>query len=134
MLRGWGTGRGRRPSRRAARFRRVQLGTPRVDQDSQAIAAVVPALHRSASAAFNTSRQIGAAIGIATFGPLLGTVHDLGDEFIICLLAGCAATSAALLLTATTWPAIVALSQGGTPGWGDQEPSLRLNASRHARP
>ena len=39
---------------------------------AQSIAAVEPDLHGAASAAFNTSRQIGAAIGVATFGPLLG--------------------------------------------------------------
>lgn len=44
---------------------------------SQSIAAVEPALHGAASAAFNTSRQVGEAIGIATFGPLLGTSHNL---------------------------------------------------------
>ena len=39
---------------------------------SQSIAAVEPALHGAASAVFSTSRQIGAAIGVATFAPLLG--------------------------------------------------------------
>jgi MFS transporter, DHA2 family, methylenomycin A resistance protein len=67
---------------------------------SQAIAAVEPALHGAASAAFNTSRQIGGAIGIATFGPLLGASHNLTDGFITCVLVGSAATAAALLLTA----------------------------------
>src|ERR1043165_654061 len=38
---------------------------------SQSIAAVEPALHGAASAVFNTSRQVGAAVGVATFGPLL---------------------------------------------------------------
>jgi DHA2 family methylenomycin A resistance protein-like MFS transporter len=72
---------------------------------SQAIAAVQPTLHGAASAVFNTSRQIGAAIGIATFGPLLGATHDLGNGFITCAIVGAAATAIALLLTALTRPA-----------------------------
>jgi MFS transporter, DHA2 family, methylenomycin A resistance protein len=69
---------------------------------SQSIAAVEPALHGAASAVFNTSRQIGAAIGIAVFGPLLGSASHLRDGFITCLIVGAAATAAALLLTALT--------------------------------
>jgi MFS transporter, DHA2 family, methylenomycin A resistance protein len=67
---------------------------------SQSIAAVEPVLHGAAAAAFNTSRQIGAAIGIATFGPLLGATHDLSNGFAVCVAAGSAATVGALLLTA----------------------------------
>jgi DHA2 family methylenomycin A resistance protein-like MFS transporter len=67
---------------------------------SQSIAAAGPALHGAASAAFNTSRQIGSAIGIATFGPLLGTTHDVRDGFITCVIVASAATAAALPLTA----------------------------------
>jgi DHA2 family methylenomycin A resistance protein-like MFS transporter len=67
---------------------------------SQSIAAVERSLHGAASAAFNTSRQVGAAIGIATFGPLLGATHDLNNGFITCLIVGAAATLIALLLTA----------------------------------
>jgi DHA2 family methylenomycin A resistance protein-like MFS transporter len=67
---------------------------------SRSIAAVEPALHGAASAAFNTSRQVGAAIGIATFGPLLGATHNLRDGFITCVAVGAAATAGALLLTA----------------------------------
>jgi DHA2 family methylenomycin A resistance protein-like MFS transporter len=69
---------------------------------AQSLAAVEPALHGAASAAFNTSRQVGAAIGIATFGPLLGDTQDLGDGFITCLVVGCAAAAVALVLTALT--------------------------------
>ena len=76
---------------------------------SQSIAAVEPALHGAASAAFNTSRQIGAAIGIAIFGPLLGTAHDLREGFIACLVVGAAATAVALLLTVLTRPVIAAV-------------------------
>lgn len=72
---------------------------------SQAIAAVEPALHGAASAVFNTSRQIGAAIGIATFGPLLGATDDLRSGFISCLMVGAAATAVALVLTGVTRPA-----------------------------
>jgi DHA2 family methylenomycin A resistance protein-like MFS transporter len=75
---------------------------------SQSIAAVEPALHGAASAAFNTSRQIGVAIGIATFGPLLGATHNLRDGFITCAVVGSAATAVALLLTALARPATVA--------------------------
>jgi MFS transporter, DHA2 family, methylenomycin A resistance protein len=75
---------------------------------SQSIAAVEPAQHGAASAAFNTSRQIGAAIGITTFGPLLGATHDLRDGFITCVVIGAAATAVALLLTALARPATVA--------------------------
>ena len=67
---------------------------------SRSIAAVQPALHGAASAAFNTSRQVGAAIGIATFGPLLGATHNLRDGFITCVTVAAAATAFALLLTA----------------------------------
>ncbi|MGW5366096.1 hypothetical protein [Actinopolymorpha pittospori] len=52
------------------------------------------------SAAFNTSRQIGAAIGVATFGPLLGATHNLSDGFVTCVVVGAAATAVTLLLTA----------------------------------
>lgn len=69
---------------------------------SQSIAAVEPALHGAASAAFNTSRQLGAALGIATFGPLLGAAHNLGDGFVTCVIVGATATAIALLLTALT--------------------------------
>ncbi|GAA5175036.1 MFS transporter [Pseudonocardia eucalypti] len=72
---------------------------------SQSMAAVEPALHGAASAAFNTSRQIGAAIGVAAFGPLLGTAHALGGGFILCVLVAAAATAVALVLTAVTRPA-----------------------------
>jgi MFS transporter, DHA2 family, methylenomycin A resistance protein len=76
------------------------------------MSAVEPALHGAASAAFNTSRQVGAAIGVATFGPLLGATHDLGDGFVTCLVVGAAATAAALLLTALTRPAAAAVRRG----------------------
>jgi MFS transporter, DHA2 family, methylenomycin A resistance protein len=66
---------------------------------AQAIAPVAPALHGAASAAFNTARQIGGAIGVATFGPLLGTVGDLGDGFTTCVAVAAAAIAGALLLT-----------------------------------
>lgn len=76
---------------------------------SRAIDAVGPALHGAVSAAFNTSRQIGAAVGIAAFGPLLGSTHNLTDGFITCVVVGSAATAAALLLTA--------LARAARPGY-----------------
>lgn len=69
---------------------------------SQSMAAVVPAAHGAASAAFNTSRQLGAAIGIATFGPLLGTTTNLNTGFITCITVATTATAVTLLLTAFT--------------------------------
>lgn len=68
---------------------------------SQSIAAVPPTLHGAASAVFNTSRQIGAAIGIATFGPLLGSAGQLRDGFTTCVLVAAVATGLALILTLT---------------------------------
>jgi MFS transporter, DHA2 family, methylenomycin A resistance protein len=72
-----------------------------------------PALHGAASAAFNTSRQIGAAIGIAIFGPLLGATHDLGNGFVACVLVGAAATAVAPRLTTLTRPATLDLQPRG---------------------
>lgn len=72
---------------------------------SQSIAAVESTVHGAASAVFNTSRQVGAAIGIATFGPLLGTADDIGHGFIVCVLVSAAATALALALTGLTRPA-----------------------------
>ncbi|MEU4291301.1 MFS transporter [Kribbella sp. NPDC026596] len=66
---------------------------------SQSIAGVEPALHGAASAAFNTSRQVGGAIGVATFGPLLGTAHSLGTGFITCVIVASASSTIALLVT-----------------------------------
>ena len=75
---------------------------------SQSIAAVEPALHGAASAVFNTSRQVGAAIGIATFGPLLGTAGDIGHGFIVCVVVSAAAAAVALVLTGVTRPTVAA--------------------------
>jgi DHA2 family methylenomycin A resistance protein-like MFS transporter len=69
---------------------------------SQTLAAVEPALHGAASAVFNTSRQLGGAIGVATFGPLLGAAHGLRTGFVTCLLVAAASVAIALLLTALT--------------------------------
>ncbi|MEV5968017.1 MFS transporter [Kribbella sp. NPDC051952] len=69
---------------------------------TQAIGAVEPTLHGAASAAFNTSRQIGGAIGVATFGPLLGTSHNLTSGFVTCVLVAAGAAVLALLLTAVS--------------------------------
>lgn len=90
---------------------------------SRAIDAVEPALHGAASAAFNSSRQIGAAIGIATFGPLLGSAHNLTDGFIACVVIGSAATVAALLLTALARPARPGYSRAAAGGASCSVPS-----------
>ncbi len=83
---------------------------------SRSIAAVQPALHGAASAAFNATRQVGAAVGIATFGPLLGATHNLRDGFITCLIVGSAATVVALLLTALSRrPSVVAVRKESVP-------------------
>lgn len=79
---------------------------------SQSLTAVGPALHGAASAVFNTSRQIGSAIGIATFGPLLGATHNLQGGFITCMVVGSAAIVVALLLTALTRSAVGPTSSG----------------------
>ena len=67
---------------------------------AQSIAAVEPGLHGAASAAFNTSRQIGGAIGVATFGPLLGTAHDLASGFVTCAIVAAGASLVGLGVTA----------------------------------
>jgi MFS transporter, DHA2 family, methylenomycin A resistance protein len=92
---------------------------------SQSIAAVEPALHGAASAAFNTSRQVGGAIGIAAFGPLLGATHNLRDGFITCVIVTSAATAAALLLTLAVRapgrrPNPRSVGQASPPGQGKQ--------------
>lgn len=57
---------------------------------AQTLSTVSKELHGAASAAFNTSRQIGGAIGVAIFGPLLGVTASLERGFVICLaLASC---------------------------------------------
>jgi DHA2 family methylenomycin A resistance protein-like MFS transporter len=66
---------------------------------SQSLTGVRPALHGAASSVFNTSRQIGAAIGIATFGPLLGESHDIAQGFTACVIVAASATAVALVLT-----------------------------------
>lgn len=66
---------------------------------TQAISAVTPSAHGAASAVFNTSRQVGAAIGIATFGPLLGNAGHLSTGFVICVLVAAAAMATAFALT-----------------------------------
>src|SRR4051794_18918570 len=65
---------------------------------SEAISAVQPRLHGAASAAFNTARQVGGAIGVATLAPLLGTAASLTDGFTRCLLVGTAAAATALAI------------------------------------
>jgi DHA2 family methylenomycin A resistance protein-like MFS transporter len=77
---------------------------------AQSIAAVTPDLHGAASAAFNTSRQLGGAIGVATFGPLLVAAHDLRHGFVTCVIVASGATVAALVTTALTRPAAAAVS------------------------
>jgi DHA2 family methylenomycin A resistance protein-like MFS transporter len=85
---------------------------------AQSIAAVTPALHGAASAVFNTSRQVGAAIGVAAFGPLLGTTHELGNGFIACVAVGAAATALALVLTALARPTTGGETGGTKPARG----------------
>jgi DHA2 family methylenomycin A resistance protein-like MFS transporter len=80
--------------------RRIQLGTTRAHHDLAVYRRRRIRPDGAASAAFNTSRQVGSAIGIAIFGPLLGATHNLRDGFITCVVVASAATAAALLLTA----------------------------------
>jgi MFS transporter, DHA2 family, methylenomycin A resistance protein len=55
----------------------------------------------AASGAFNTSRQLGGAIGVALFGTLLGSNTHLNTGFTACLIVSlvCMAVSTALTLT-----------------------------------
>lgn len=53
---------------------------------SQTLSTVSSDLHGAASAAFNTFRQIGGAVGIAVFGPLLGVKFDFDTGITICIL------------------------------------------------
>ncbi|MDQ1293233.1 MAG: transporter, family, methylenomycin resistance protein [Actinomycetota bacterium] len=69
---------------------------------SQTLTTVETALHGAASAAFNTSRQLGAAVGVATFGPLLGIGLGLRDGFTVCILLAAAGTVVAGVLTVLT--------------------------------
>jgi DHA2 family methylenomycin A resistance protein-like MFS transporter len=66
---------------------------------SRAIESVEPALHGAASAALNTARQIGGALGVATFGPVLGAAQDFEDGFTLCVLVAAAAIAGAFLIT-----------------------------------
>jgi len=63
---------------------------------AQALAGVDTALHGAASAVFNTARQLGGAVGVAVFGPLLGTAHALSHGFRVVVVVGAAATALAL--------------------------------------
>ncbi|NHA00354.1 MFS transporter [Nocardioides sp. W3-2-3] len=65
---------------------------------AQSLAAVPVALHGAASAVFNSSRQVGAAVGVAVFGPLLGTGRALHDGFERCVLIGAGAILVSLLV------------------------------------
>ncbi|MFE1100701.1 MFS transporter [Nocardiopsis alba] len=67
---------------------------------TRSISTVEPALHGAATAAFNGSRQVGAAIGVAVFGPLLGVGAGLQDGFVLGVLVGSAAIGLCLLITA----------------------------------
>jgi DHA2 family methylenomycin A resistance protein-like MFS transporter len=71
---------------------------------AESIAVVEPSLHGVASSVFNTSRQVGSAIGVAVVGLLLGTAHSLGQGFINCLVASAGATALAMALTALVRP------------------------------
>jgi DHA2 family methylenomycin A resistance protein-like MFS transporter len=64
---------------------------------AQSLTTVEPGAHGAASAAFNTARQVGSAIGVATLGPLLGA-GSLSASFQRCLLVAAAATLLALAL------------------------------------
>jgi DHA2 family methylenomycin A resistance protein-like MFS transporter len=66
---------------------------------ARSLAEVQPTLHGAASSMFNTARQVGAAVGVATFGPLLGESADVAHGFTACVVVGAVATAVALALT-----------------------------------
>lgn len=68
---------------------------------SRLLETAAPHLAGAASGAFNTSRQVGGAIGVAAFGPLLGTGAALTDGFQLCLALAVVAVAASVLITAT---------------------------------
>lgn len=53
---------------------------------SQVLHGSVSTLHGSISAGFNTLRQLGGAVGIAIFGPLLGLKQDMLTGIVICFI------------------------------------------------
>lgn len=55
----------------------------------------------AASAAFNTARQIGSAIGVAVFGAVLASGGDVIGAFRACLIIAVAAVAAGVVLVAT---------------------------------
>src|SRR4051794_33688005 len=65
---------------------------------NEAISSVEPRLHGAASAAFNTARQVGGAIGVATLAPVLGTAASLTAGFPRSLPVGTAAAGTALAI------------------------------------
>ncbi|MFI9275472.1 MFS transporter [Kitasatospora sp. NPDC052896] len=60
-----------------------------------------PELAGAASGAFNTARQVGGAVGVAVFGPLLGTGSELTQGFRLCVLLSVAAAALGALISAT---------------------------------
>ncbi len=89
---------------------------------SEAISAVEPSLHGAASAAFNTARQVGGAVGVAILAPLLGTSGSLGDGFTTCLRVGAVATAIGFAVAACGW---MRVPRTVTPGC--QRPRLDSN-------
>ncbi len=67
---------------------------------SQAISVVGPDVRGAAAAIFNTARQVGATVGVATLGPLFSHLGGTGRGFVVCTLAGAAASGISLFLTA----------------------------------
>jgi DHA2 family methylenomycin A resistance protein-like MFS transporter len=69
---------------------------------SQALSIVPPRNHGSATAGFNTFRQLGGAVGVALFGPLVAGVADVRSGFVICLIIGAGAMALSIVLSIVT--------------------------------
>jgi DHA2 family methylenomycin A resistance protein-like MFS transporter len=91
---------------------------------SQALDAVSARTHGAAAAVFNSVRQVGGAVGVAGFGPVLAHQSDLRDGFVACAVVAASATAVALALTA-------AMRRGQPRAPSQSEPPAR-NASAAA--
>ena len=69
---------------------------------SQTLATVPAHNHGSASAGFNTFRQLGGAVGVSIFGPLVAGVADVRGGFVASLIVAAGAMVLSLLVAIST--------------------------------